>query len=61
MTEDQIQLVKEQTLMDSDTNYTDCSLYDTLLMLLSRNQNGQAEQMKKHFKVSDKRFKDFSF
>jgi len=56
MTEDQIQLVKEQTLMDSDTNYTDCSLYDTLLMLLSRNQNSQAEQMKKHFKVSDKRW-----
>ncbi len=58
MTEEQIQLAKEQSELDDSGGaggYTDSSLHDTLLMLLSTGNHGKAEKLRKQFKISDRR------
>jgi len=57
-TEEQIQLVKQQSEVSKETgeNFSDLSLHDTMLILLSNKQFSKAEKLRKNFKVSDKRW-----
>jgi len=57
-TEEQLYLVKQQHELEeqSEDNYSDMSLHDTLYKLIATNQAKKAEQLRKHFKVSEKRW-----
>ncbi|XP_076813788.1 vacuolar protein sorting-associated protein 16 homolog [Clavelina lepadiformis] len=57
-TEEQLQLLHEQTNLEQDTesSYVEGSLHDTLHSLLTSNQIKKAEQLRKQFKVNDKRW-----
>jgi len=57
-TEEQLQLTREQIALeqDFDQNFLETSLHDTLRSLLLSNQVKKAEQIRKQFKVTDKRW-----
>lgn len=57
-TEEQIRLMRYQQKLESKSmgQYMNLSLHQTIALLLQQNENRLAEELKKDFKVTDKRF-----